>query len=80
MAEIKQGTEGCPPVLTKKDICVRLGLLCPSMRPNYERLYRAALTDKVLEKCGLTAAEVRVRSFRSFTRQQSIILIEELAL
>lgn len=70
----------CPPLISKKYLCIRMELVMPGGQCNYQALYRQVLTDAVLAACGLTPQQVRQRNVKTFNREQSVKLKEVLAL
>lgn len=66
-----------PRLLTKKEICVRLGISLTSRRRSIQ-LRRDVFTDEVLQRLGLTEAEYKQR--QSFTCLESNVLAEMLQL
>ena len=74
------GQEPPPPLISKKWLCWRFELVQPSGRPNYGQLYRKVLTPRVIAAIGATPEEIRAVSVRTFTREQTIVLIRLLDL
>ena len=73
-------TEAVPPLLDKKYLAGRMGCVMPGGAVNRRRLYQQVLTADVLAHIGLTAADVRRSGFKTFTREQSVLLAEKLCL
>lgn len=63
-----------PELLTKKWLVDHFGCRRGSGGINTKRLYSCVLTDQVLAALDLSAAQVRTKSFKTFTRQQSMQL------
>jgi hypothetical protein len=69
-----------PPLITKKWLCVRFDLVQPSGRIYYERLYDYILTPEIIDCLGCTIDEIRNKSMKTFTRAQTLVLIDKLGL
>lgn len=69
-----------PPLMTKKELALRMQCLMACGSVNVKRFYSHVLTEEVLAKLGLTMKQVRTRSFKTFSRTQTVILIEVLNL
>ena len=69
-----------PPLISKKWLCYRFGLVQPCGRPIYPALYTKVLTPAVIEAMGATVEQVRNRDVKTFTRQQTMVLINVLGL
>lgn len=69
-----------PPLITKKWLCYRFDLVSGRDRLNYDGLYRKVLTPEVIEAMGATVAEIRSRRLKTFSRQQTMMLINLLGL
>lgn len=80
MSETTPQAPEVPLLLTKKYLCDRFGFLMPSGTRNYPGLYRKVLTPSVLDKLGVDAEVVRQKSFKTFDREQSILLTKILNL
>ena len=59
--------EEVPRIITKKWLRIHYSI----GKTNVDRLYRAVLTDDVLQQLGLTRADVRQTGFTYFTAAQS---------
>lgn len=74
------GTNPAPPeLLTKKWLADYFGCRRPGGTINVDMFYRLVLTPNVLAELGLKEADVRLPSFKTFTRQQSVRLREILS-
>lgn len=65
-----------PRLFSKKDMCRVLDCWHPSGRPNYFRLNRFFLTERILEKAGITREEYR--KARVFTYKQGKGIVKAL--
>lgn len=79
-AQPRTDTNTLPALLTKKELASRMDCTMPGGLINRRRLYNCVLTDDVLERIGLTSEQVRKISFRTFTREQTVLLVEILSL
>lgn len=73
-------TDHVPPLIDKKWLCHRFGLVLGSGLPNYPRLYTSVLTPDVLEALDIKPAEIHCRQFKTFNRVQTCALIRILEL
>lgn len=69
-----------PQLITKKYLCIRFGLMQPSGSISYKRLYDKVLTASVIAGLNCTEQEIRNCRVKTFTREQSMKLIELLGL
>lgn len=76
----QNSTDQPPPLIDKKWLCKRFNLILPSGYINYKRLYDMVLTAEVIAALGATTDEIRNISFKTFNRQQTLILIDVLGL
>ncbi len=72
--------EAPPPLITKKWLACRFNLMHDSGNIDYKKMYRKVLTPEVIQAMGSTVAEIRSNRLRTFTRQQTNILIKLLEL
>ena len=69
-----------PPLISKKWLCYRFDLVQPCGRPNYSQLYSKVLTGSVIAAMNATPDQIRRVSVRTFTREQTVVLIRLLGL
>lgn len=69
-----------PELITKKYLAARFGLIHPSGRITYKRLYEKVLTPSVIAALNCTEQEIRNCRVKTFTRQQTLVLIQILGL
>jgi hypothetical protein len=62
--------------LSKKDLCIQLGLHSPNMRYYYNLLRRDYFTDDALQILQLTPEQYN--KIRIFSKQQSFIIVNQL--
>lgn len=79
-APTNRASSGPPPLISKKWLCDRFRLRLPCGTINYKALYRKVLTPEVIAALGAAPEEIRSRNVKTFTRQQTIILIKVLDL
>lgn len=72
--------EQVPPLISKKWLCIRFGLMCPSGAIYYRGLYEKVLTASVIAGMNCTEQEIRNARLRVFDREQTLKLIELLGL
>ncbi len=75
-----RGADPPPPLITKKWLACRFGLMHESGNIDYKKMYRKVLTPEVIRELGSTVEEIRCKNLRTFTRQQTNILIRILEL
>lgn len=69
-----------PELITKKYLAARFGLIHPSGSIAYKRLYDKVLTPAVIAALNCTEQEIRNCRVKTFTRQQTLVLIQILGL
>lgn len=69
-----------PPLICKKWLCHRFGLINARGLPVYKRLYTQVLTLEVIQAIGSTPEEIRLPGMKTFTRVQTVALIKILGL
>lgn len=74
MNDQKNSFQGGPLLLTKKDLAAKFGLIRPCGQYSTKMLYSKILTPDVLATAGLTEADCRKGSFRTFTATQSLLI------
>jgi hypothetical protein len=62
--------------ISKKDLCIKLGLHSPNMRCYYNLLRRDYFTDDVLKILNITPEEYR--KIKIFSIRQSLIIVNHL--
>lgn len=72
--------EHIPPLISKKWLCIRFGLMLPGGTINYRGLYKKVLTASVIAGMNSTQEEIRNAKLRVFDREQTLKLIEILGL
>lgn len=72
--------EDIPPLITKKWLCIRFGLMRPGGTIYYRGLYEKVLTASVIAAMNSTEDEIRSARLRVFNREQTLKLIEILGL
>ncbi len=73
-------SEAPPPLISKKWLAIRFGLMQRSGYIYYKGLYTKVLTPEVIAAMNCTTEEIKDSRLRVFTRQQTLQLIEILGL
>lgn len=69
-----------PPLICKKWLCHRFGLINARGLPVYKRLYTQVLTLDVIQAIGSTPEAIRLPGMKTFNRVQTVALIKILGL
>lgn len=69
-----------PMLICKKWLCTHFDLVYPNGRVNTKALYSKVLTPAVIRGMGMSVAEMRSQSLKTFDRQQTVLLIKLLHL
>lgn len=76
----RNDTNPVPELISKKWLANRMGCMMPCGKLNRRRFYDYVLTKEICEVIGMTQKEVRGSKFRTFTREQSVLLTQKLFL